>query len=68
MADSDLETAVEASLAEGLGTSVSRYRIGNREVERDPQKAKVDFDILMKLRGLQSPKRGFSVGKIDRAG
>ena len=66
MADSDLESAAETSLAESLGTSVSRYRIGSREVERDPQKAKVDFDILMRLRGLQSSRRGFSVGQIER--
>jgi hypothetical protein len=66
MADSDLETAVEASLAENLATGVTQYTIRGRSVTRDPAKETADFNILMKLRGLQSSKRGFNVAQIER--
>ena len=67
MDDAELESAVEESLAEGLSTSVTSYTFGRKTVVRDPQKTLNDFNILMKLRGLQSPKRGLNVGQIDSA-
>ena len=66
MADSDLETAAEASLADNLATGVTEYTIRGRTVRRDAMTTKVNFDILMKLRGLQSSKRGFNVAQIER--
>lgn len=60
--DSELESAAEDTLNKG----VKRYKIRSREVEyADPDK---QLKALLTLRGLQSSRRGNTVGKIDRPG
>lgn len=66
MADSDLETAAEASLADNLATGVSEYTIRGRSVRRDASTTLANWKILMQLRGLQSSKRGINVAQIER--
>lgn len=64
--DSELSTAAEDSLVDNLGNSVTEYQVGNRRVRRDPAMVKAQLDALMLLRGLQSGKRGYNLGKVDR--
>jgi hypothetical protein len=66
MSDSELQSAVEESLEDNLSNGVTEYQIGNRRVRRDPQMIQAQLDALLKLRALQSPKRGMNLGRIDR--
>lgn len=66
MSDSELQSAVEESLSDNLSNGVTEYQVGNRRVRRDPQMIREQLDALLKLRGLQSPRRGFSPVQIDR--
>lgn len=62
--DSQLESDAEDGLSDALATGVKRYRIRDREVERHDPVAQLD--ALLKLRGLQSSRRGFNLGKVDK--
>ncbi len=64
--DSSLESAVEDSLLDNLSNGVTEYQVGNRRVRRDPQMIQAQLDALLKLRALQSPLRGNTLGQIDR--
>lgn len=64
--DSEMEGAAEDSLLENLGTSVTEYQIRGRRVRRDPQMVREQLAALLTLRGLQSPRRGMNLGKIDK--
>ena len=66
MSDAELEAAAEESLEDNLGNGVTEYQIGSRRVRRDPQMIREQLDALLKLRALQSPKRGMNLGQIDR--
>lgn len=66
MSDAELEAAVAESLEDNLSNGVTEYQIGNRRVRRDPQMIREQLDALLKLRGLQSSKRGNTLGQIDR--
>ena len=61
-----MEDAAEDSLLENLGNSVTEYRVGNRMVKRDPAMVDAQIKALLVLRGLQSAKRGYNLGKVDR--
>lgn len=65
MSDADIQSAAETALGDSIANDVTSYKIGNREVkrERDPTKT---LDAILKLRGLQSPRRGMNLGQIDR--
>ncbi len=62
--DSALQDDAEDGLAEGLAAGVEEYEIRGRRVKR--RGLKDQLDALLILRGLQSPNRGFNLGKIDR--
>ena len=64
--DSEMEAAAEDSLLDNLGNSVTEYQVGNRRVKRDPAMVKAQLDAILTLRGLQSAKRGYNLGKVDR--
>lgn len=64
--DSEMESSLEDALLDNLGNGVTEYQVGNRRVRRDPQMIKSQLDALLVLRALQSSKRGFNLGKIDR--
>lgn len=64
--DSQMESAAEDSLLDNLGNSVTEYRVGNRMVKRDPAMVKAQLDALLVMRGLQSGKRGYNLGKVDK--
>ncbi len=64
--DSEMQDAVEDSLQENLANSVTEYQLRGRRVRRDPQMVTAQLDALLKLRGLQSSRRGMNLAKIDR--
>ena len=65
-ADNDeLEAAAEDGLVEDL-SRVTEYRIGNRSVRVDAATLLAKHKILQEMRGLQSPRRGFTPAQIDR--
>ena len=64
--DSELQSAVEDSLEENLANSVTEYRVRSRMVRRDPAMVTAQLDALLKLRGLQSSRRGLNLAKIDK--
>ena len=66
MSDAELQSAVEESLEDNLSNGVTEYQVGNRRVRRDPQMISAQLDALLKLRALQSGKRGINLGQIDR--
>jgi len=63
--DSELEAAAEDGLVEDLAR-VTEYRIGNRSVRVDAATLLAKQKILMEMRGLASPLRGNTLGRIDR--
>lgn len=66
MSDADLQSAVEESLEDNLSNGVTEYQVGNRRVRRDPSMIREQLDALIKLRALQSPRRGMNLGQIDK--
>lgn len=64
--DGQMEEAAEDSLLENLGTSVTEYQVRSRRVRRDPSMVREQLAALLTLRGLQSGRRGISLGKIDK--
>lgn len=63
----DLEASL-SGLVNDLGeNTVEEYRTRDKMVKRAHGNIDKIFDQLMKLRGLNSPLRGSSVGKINNA-
>lgn len=64
--DSEMESSLEDSLLDNLGNGVTEYQVGNRRVRRDPQMIREQLAALLTLRALQSSRRGYNLGKIDK--
>ena len=64
--DSQIESAAASGLAEGAANTVTEYTIRGRKVVRDPKKDELNLKTLLMMRALQSPRRGLSLGKIDK--
>lgn len=65
MSDSELQSAAETALGESIANDVTSYKVGNREVKRERPVTET-LDVILKLRALQSPRRGFRPVQIDR--
>lgn len=64
--DTAMQSALEDSLEENLGNSVSEYQVRGRRVKRDPAMVREQLAALLTLRGLQSSRRGMNLAQIDR--
>jgi hypothetical protein len=64
--DSELESDAEDLLTDVLSNTVEEYEVRGRRVKRAHAHIDKILDATLKLRGLQSSRRGFNLGKIDR--
>ncbi len=64
--DSEMQDAAEDSLLENLGNAVTEYQIGRKRVRRDPGTTRENRETMLLMRALQSPRRGLSLGKVDK--
>jgi hypothetical protein len=64
--DSEMQEAAEDSLLENLGNAVTEYQIGRKRVRRDPMMVREQLNAMLTMRALQSPRRGLSLGKVDK--
>lgn len=64
--DSDNADAAADSLADNLQNPVTEYQIGRRRVRRDPNMVREQLNAMIMLRALSSPRRGISLGKVDK--
>jgi len=64
----ELQSQAEDLLDDLTSNPVEDYSIRGRRVKRAHGSIDKIFGVMMKLRGLNSSKRGLNVAKIDRAG
>jgi len=65
--DAELSESLEDQITD-IATNPQQVTIRGRTVIRASQSIGPMVDAMIKLRGLSSPNRGVSVGRIDNAG
>lgn len=63
-----LESQLSEMIDDLSANSAEEVQSGSRRIRRAHSSTGVLLDSLLKLRGLNSSKRGLSVAKIERAG